>query len=318
MSDKAEESTVGPENQMKRRGEPMSPPPSKRMLSMALLSVKQEGEGASHPRGLAMSLEDDDPKVTVMSVSGEAPDQLPLPVEISAEMKHQLRREIQRYGQKYERIFKFLKECKDLVNYGKKFVLYSVKETARSTLSESHSLFQVQGDFSSHQFEEVMSEKGEESAVGPKSQVKSPGKSITPSPIKKRLSMRLLSVEEEGEGASHAGGSAVSMEDDGLKVTATSVSGDMPDQLPIPVKINTEIKEQLKMEIRQLGGKYERISKLLEGVQGPPEVQKNFVVYAMKEAARFKRQDLVSRLGNLLEKIEYEEFLNKDEDSQVF
>ena len=61
--------------------------------------------------------------------------------------------------------------------------------------------------------QEVMSEKGEESAVGPKSQVKSPGKSITPSPNKKRLSMRLLSVEEEGEGASHAGGSAVSMED---------------------------------------------------------------------------------------------------------
>ena len=31
---------------------------------------------------------------------------------------------------------------------------------------------------------------------------------------------------------------------------------------------------------------YEKISKLLEGVQGPPEVQKKFVVYAMKEAAR--------------------------------
>ncbi|XP_057163745.1 cancer/testis antigen family 45 member A10-like [Ursus arctos] len=156
-----------------------------------------------------------------------------------------------------------------------------------------------------------MSEKGEESAVGPKSQVKSPGKSITPSPNKKRLSMRLLSVEEEGEGPSHTWGSAVSMEDDDLKVTATSVSGDMPDQLPIPVKINTEIKEQLKMEIRQLGGKYEKISKLLEGVQGPPEVQKKFVVYAMKEAARFKRQDLVRRLGNLVEKIEYEDFSTK-------
>lgn len=41
----------------------------------------------------------DDPKVTAMSVLGEAPDQLPLPVEIGAEMKHQLRKEIQRYGQ---------------------------------------------------------------------------------------------------------------------------------------------------------------------------------------------------------------------------
>ena len=61
--------------------------------------------------------------------------------------------------------------------------------------------------------QEVMSEKVEESAVGPKSQVKSPGKSITPSPIKKRLCMRLPTVEEEEEGTSHAGGSAVSVED---------------------------------------------------------------------------------------------------------
>ena len=41
---------------------------------------------------------------------------------------------------------------------------------------------------------------------------------------------------------------------DDPKVTAMSVSGDMPHLLPIPVKINMEIKEQLKMEIRQLGG----------------------------------------------------------------
>ena len=41
---------------------------------------------------------------------------------------------------------------------------------------------------------------------------------------------------------------------DDPKVTATSVSGDVPDKLPIPVEINTEVKEQLKMEIRQLGG----------------------------------------------------------------
>lgn len=58
MSDKAAEFAVGPENPMKRRGEPISPPPPKRMLSMPLLSVKQEGEGASHPGGSAVSLED--------------------------------------------------------------------------------------------------------------------------------------------------------------------------------------------------------------------------------------------------------------------
>uniref|UniRef100_A0A8C0LL40 INTS6/SAGE1/DDX26B/CT45 C-terminal domain-containing protein n=1 Tax=Canis lupus dingo TaxID=286419 RepID=A0A8C0LL40_CANLU len=157
MSDKAEEFAVGPENQMKRRGEPISPPPSKRMMSMALLSMKQEGEGVSYPGGSAMSLEElmnmagdgishsqfdslphdltsvikggllqepgsnalvgriittclsaDDPKVTGMSVSGEMPDKLQIPVEISAEMKQQLKKEIQRFGQKYERVFKLL------------------------------------------------------------------------------------------------------------------------------------------------------------------------------------------------------------------
>ena len=60
--------------------------------------------------------------------------------------------------------------------------------------------------------QEAMSEKGEESAVGPKSQVKHPGKSITLPLIKKRLSLVLLSVEEEGEGTFLAGGSAMSVE----------------------------------------------------------------------------------------------------------
>ncbi|XP_032185619.1 integrator complex subunit 6-like [Mustela erminea] len=157
-----------------------------------------------------------------------------------------------------------------------------------------------------------MSDKAEESAVGPKSQVKRSGKSITPPPFKKRLSMPLLSVREDGEGSSQPGASAVSLEDDEPKVTAMSVLGDVPDQLPIPVKINMEIKERIRNEIQQFGGKYENILKLLEGMQGSPEVQKKFVVYAMKEAARYERQDLISQLGNALDKLECDQFLKKD------
>nr|XP_012424059.1 PREDICTED: cancer/testis antigen family 45 member A3-like [Odobenus rosmarus divergens] len=156
-----------------------------------------------------------------------------------------------------------------------------------------------------------MSDKAEESAAGPKGQVKRPGKPITLPPFKKRLSMPLPSVREEGDGASQPEGAAVSWEDDDPKVTA--MLGDVPDQLPIPVKINMEIKEQLKKEFQQFGGKYEKVFKLLEGVQGPPEVQKKFVVYAMKEAARFKRQDLISHLGKVLDKLEYDQFLKKDD-----
>ncbi|XP_035581673.1 integrator complex subunit 6-like [Zalophus californianus] len=174
-----------------------------------------------------------------------------------------------------------------------------------------------------------MSDKAEESAAGPKGQVRRPGKPITPPPFKKRLSMPLPSVREEGDGASQPEGSAISWEDDDPQDTAMYVSGDVPDKLPIPAEINMEIKVQLKKEIRYFEGnptlvdmfgclnvsmgstEHERILKLLEGVQGPPEVQKKFVVYAMKEAARLKREDLISHLEKVLEKIEYDQFLNK-------
>ncbi|XP_032187088.1 integrator complex subunit 6-like [Mustela erminea] len=124
MSDKAEESAIGPENQMKRHGEPMSPPPSKRQPSMALSveqEVEQEGEGASHSGDSAMSSEDDEPVVKAMSVLGDVPDQLPIPVEISAEMKHQLKEEIRRFGQKYEKVFKLLEGMEGSVELRDKF-----------------------------------------------------------------------------------------------------------------------------------------------------------------------------------------------------
>ena len=58
MTDKAEESAVGARSQMKRPGKSVVPPPFKRILRMTLLSEKKGSEGASHPRGSAMSLED--------------------------------------------------------------------------------------------------------------------------------------------------------------------------------------------------------------------------------------------------------------------
>ncbi|KAF0881045.1 INT6 protein, partial [Crocuta crocuta] len=77
-----------------------------------------------------------------------------------------------------------------------------------------------------------------------------------------------------------------SVSTDNPKATAMSVLGEVPDKLPIPMEISIEIRDQLKREIRQFGRKYDRIFKLLEGVQGPPEVQKKMILYAMKEAAR--------------------------------
>ncbi|XP_038306878.1 integrator complex subunit 6-like isoform X1 [Canis lupus baileyi] len=141
--------------------------------------------------------------------------------------------------------------------------------------------------------------------------MKHPRKSITPPSSKKMQRMALLSVKEEGEGASHPGGSAISLEDDDFKVAAMSAS-DVPDKLPIPMVINMEIKEQLKKEIREFGGQHEKILKLLEGVQGPPELQRKFVVYAMKQAVREQRQALIGHLQKVLDKLELDHFLKKD------
>ncbi|XP_017748405.1 PREDICTED: cancer/testis antigen family 45 member A10-like [Rhinopithecus bieti] len=54
-------------------------------------------------------------------------------------------------------------------------------------------------------------------------------------------------------------------------------------------EINADIKCQLVKEIRCIGRKYEKIFKLLEGVQGPIEVEKRFFESIFKEAARCMR-----------------------------
>ncbi|XP_038173409.1 integrator complex subunit 6-like [Arvicola amphibius] len=61
-------------------------------------------------------------------------------------------------------------------------------------------------------------------------------------------------------------------------------------------KFNAEIKRQLMKEIRRYGRKYGRLFELLEEVQGPLEVQIQFVEFAIKEAARFKRRHLIQFL----------------------
>ncbi|KAK7800455.1 hypothetical protein U0070_009045 [Myodes glareolus] len=61
-------------------------------------------------------------------------------------------------------------------------------------------------------------------------------------------------------------------------------------------KFNAEIKRQLMKEIRRYGRKYGRLFELLDEVQGPLGVQIQFVEFAIKEAARFKRHHLIQFL----------------------
>ncbi|XP_006160775.1 integrator complex subunit 6-like [Tupaia chinensis] len=86
-----------------------------------------------------------------------------------------------------------------------------------------------------------------------------------------------------------------------------TVSGDNPqvtEKFTLPKssgEIDTDIKHQLMKEIRQFGRKYEKIFKLLEGVKGPLEVRRQYIEFTIKEAARFKRRDLIMHLERYYE-----------------
>ncbi|XP_044091119.1 integrator complex subunit 6-like [Neovison vison] len=75
------------------------------------------------------------------------------------------------------------------------------------------------------------------------------------------------------------------------KGPAMSSPGAVPNTLQISPavakKINDDIKYQLMKEVRKFGRKYERIFTLIEEVQGPLAVKKQFVEFTIMEAARF-------------------------------
>ncbi|XP_075814668.1 integrator complex subunit 6-like [Microtus pennsylvanicus] len=76
-------------------------------------------------------------------------------------------------------------------------------------------------------------------------------------------------------------------------------------------KFNAEIKRQLMKEIRRFGRKYGRLFELLEEVQGPLEVQIQFVEFAIKEAVRFKRYHLIQLLEKKREEMVFQLFLQQ-------
>ncbi|XP_057573544.1 integrator complex subunit 6-like [Hippopotamus amphibius kiboko] len=99
------------------------------------------------------------------------------------------------------------------------------------------------------------------------------------------------------------------------KAAAMSSMGTVPNASQISPamaqKINDDIKYQLMKEFRKFGRKYERIFTLLEEVQGPLAVKKQFIEFTIKEAARFKRIALIQQLEKILEKIESDHLCKK-------
>ncbi|XP_052595683.1 integrator complex subunit 6-like [Peromyscus californicus insignis] len=98
------------------------------------------------------------------------------------------------------------------------------------------------------------------------------------------------------------------------RVTAAADRGRVPNGYPVSrEKLNAEIKRQLMKEIRRYGRKYGRIFKLLEEVQGPLEVQIQFIEFTIKEAARFKRRHLIQFLEKKREEILSHSFLSNSD-----
>ncbi|XP_023559040.1 integrator complex subunit 6-like isoform X1 [Octodon degus] len=105
---------------------------------------------------------------------------------------------------------------------------------------------------------------------------------------------------------------SLSVDDPNIAIPSTVET--MPNALQITPAmahgINADIKHQLMKEVRKFGRKYERIFSLLEEVQGPLEMKKQFVEFTIKEAARFKRRVLIQYLEKVLEKIDSYYLLN--------
>ncbi|XP_064339011.1 integrator complex subunit 6-like [Camelus dromedarius] len=115
-------------------------------------------------------------------------------------------------------------------------------------------------------------------------------------------------TDKPGSNTAERGTQTCSVSVGDSKATVMSSTGTVPHTLQISPamaqKINDDIKYQLMKEVRRFGRKYERIFTLLEGVQGPLEVKKQFVEFTIKEATRFKRGVLIQQLEKFLEKVE--------------
>ncbi|XP_032613576.1 integrator complex subunit 6-like isoform X4 [Hylobates moloch] len=115
-------------------------------------------------------------------------------------------------------------------------------------------------------------------------------------------------IQKPGSNAFVGGAKNCNLSVDDQKDPVASTLGIMPNTLQITPAmaqgINADIKHQLMKEVRKFGRKYERIFILLEEVQGPLEMKKQFVEFTIKEAARFKRRVLIQYLEKVLEKID--------------
>ncbi|KFO37270.1 Protein DDX26B [Fukomys damarensis] len=355
----------------------------------------------------------DNQNVIVPSTSETVPNKLQITPAmargINADIKHQLMKEVRKFGRKYERIFTLLEEVQGPPEIQKQFVEFTIKEAASprylictGTHRHTPTSRLVLCESVQRLLQEMMTDP-DEFAELPDMDQKPVRDGDQPTPSKRMCTVSLQPLIQKGESEPHleeqakskeeddyvfgacvkqeahektesdrtspdtclsecvpaeltgmeeGGAVALSLQnyqsddstsesklglpfspsgaslDEGVHMRAVS-AGDpvitampalpvVPHQLTMsPQEINADIKHQEMKEIRQFGRKYEGIFKLLDQVQGPLEVRKQFVEFTLKEAARFKRWDLISHLEKMLEKIVSDIQLIEDEDKQT-
>ncbi|XP_049500279.1 integrator complex subunit 6-like isoform X7 [Panthera uncia] len=190
MIDEADEFVAGPQNKVKRPGEPNSPLSSKRRRNVTVIpDVHEEkrengqippdgflsksappelmnmaGDGIPHHHQLDSLSDDftslrkdglihkpgthallggskhcsvsvDDRKASVTPTLGTVPNTLQITPAmaqgINADIKHQLMKEVRKFGRRYERIFILLEEVQGSLAVKKQFVEFTIKEAAR-------------------------------------------------------------------------------------------------------------------------------------------------------------------------------------------
>ncbi|XP_036126450.1 integrator complex subunit 6-like isoform X14 [Molossus molossus] len=256
MIDEADEFVTGPQNKVKRPGEPNSPLSSKRRRSMSLLLRKPQT-----PPTVTNHVGRKGPPSALWFPS--YPNLIkPTLVHTDATVTHDVHEEKMENGQIPPDGFLSKSAAPEFMNMTGDGI-------------PSNQLDSLSDDFTSLRKDDLINKPGSNALVG-------------------RIKNCSVSADDQKVSVS-----SFETVPNTLQITPAMAQG-----------INADIKHQLMKEVRKFGRKYERIFILLEGVQGPLAVKKQFVEFTIKEAARFKRRVLIQYLEKVLEKIDPYHLLN--------
>ncbi|KAM4818688.1 uncharacterized protein RHO17_003903 [Thomomys bottae] len=265
MADNAAEKSERPDNEVNPVTEainprppppPPPPSPSKKKDTQAVTSkaiTKGEGEGDSK-----VEAEPTPP------VAAESPE------DRNAYLQREIRNKLKQLKEKQERVAELFVHVETL-----ELKIYYV------------------GYITNEAIEEMREKEASKNSEGPESEV-DPGKpteDLTPKSKQEMEGEPQLETLTEGKAEGATGSQDTThkqpMEKGDQKVEAMAKPAVVPDPLPArPEASIADIKHLLTKEIEVLGQKYERVLQLLEVDQGPPDMMKELLEYAIDEAKR--------------------------------